>query len=163
MANSKIVSEVKDSVIKAITRDEAITTAIDAPECEAPSDYVGTHVFRYNKNPNTITQTITFLTVMVHTTANDKIGLYLKPTIEIWIYSHNDHMDLRDGEIPGITDDRNTYISELIDLKINGSRDFGGIGEWRLMANTEGTYNEKFLCRKMIFENLDTNKSLCGR
>lgn len=163
MANSKIISDVKDSVIKAITSDNAITTAIDAPECESPSDYVGTHVFRYNKNPNTITETITFITVMVHISAKDRAGLYVTPTIEIWIYSHNKHIDLRDGEIPSVTDDRNTYLSKLIDLKINGSREYKGLGEWRLTLNTEGTYNEEFLYRKMLFENVDVNNSFCGR
>lgn len=162
MANSSIVTDVKDELINAIIDDETILIAIGSSDIETPSDYVGTHVFRYNKNPILITKSITFITIMVHTKARDRNGSFITPTLEIWIYSHNDHMDLKRGEIPGITDNRNDYISKLLDKKINGESGYGAVGVWKLTSNTEGVYNDKFLYRRLLFESVDINNSFCG-
>lgn len=162
MANSSVVTEVKDNIINAMIDDETIILAIDSPDYDTPSDYIGTHIFRYNKNPKLITKSITFITVMVHTKARDKNATYVTPTLEIWIYSHNDHVELRRGEFPGITDNRNDYISKLLDQKFNGQSGYGAIGIWKLMSNTEGVYNDDFLYRRLILENVDINNSFCG-
>jgi hypothetical protein len=163
MANSSLISSLKDKVIKTIINNDAIVTAIGATDCNAPSDLVNTHIFRYNKNPKTITTTMTFITVMVHTNKRDSNGTYITPTLEIWIYSHNDHMDLEENEIPGITDDRNDYISKLLDLQFNGQTIPGVYNQLILNSNTEGTYNDNFLYRRMIFTTIDVNNSFCGR
>ena len=52
------------------------------------------------------------------------------------------------------------YLSELIDRKINGKRG-GGIGETKLSSNIEGSFQQDYLFRKMIFECLDLNSSMC--
>lgn len=161
MANSSVITELKDNIIDAITHDDALFVAIDpSDDCENGGDLANTHIFRYNKNPNTITETITFLTIMTHANARDTNKSFMTPTLEIWIYSHNDHMNIRN--IPGIHDDRNDYISKLLDLKFNGKSGFGGSGTLVLTSNVEGTYNEKFLYRRMIFETFSLNKSMCG-
>ena len=80
MANSTSISDFKEKVVKAICNDEAIFYAIDAKDCENGGDLIGTHIFKYNKNPNTITETITFITVMVHTKSRDRNGTYVTPT-----------------------------------------------------------------------------------
>ena len=51
-------------------------------------------------------------------------------------------------------------ISELIDKKINGKTGFG-IGETKLLSNIEGSFQQYYLFRKMIFECVDLNWSLC--
>lgn len=159
MANSTSISEFKEKIVNAIMCDDTLFYAFDTNDCENGGDLLNTHIFKYNKNPYTITETITFMTVMVHTKAKDSSGFYVIPTLEIWIYSHNDHMKMN----PRITkDNRNDYISMLIDEKFNGSTEYGGIGTLRLSSNTEGTYNEKFLYRRMIFETKDINDSVCG-
>jgi hypothetical protein len=162
VANSSVVTEVKDNIINAMIDDETIILAIDSPDYDTPSDYIGTHIFRYNKNPKLITKSITFITVMVHTKARDRNGTYVTPTLEIWIYSHNEHIELRKGEFPGITDNRNDYISKLLDQKFNGQSGYGAIGVWKLMSNIEGVYNDDFMFRKIIYENVDVNNSFCG-
>ena len=159
MANSISISEFKDRVVNAICDDETLFYAFDAKECEDGVDLLNTHVFKYNKNPETITETITFMTVMVHTKARDHKGIFVTPTLEIWIYSHNDHMKMN----PKITkDNRNDYISMLLDEKFNGSTKYGGIGKLQLVSNTEGTFSPKFLYRRLIFETFDLNDSMCG-
>lgn len=160
MANSYIVSEMKTKIINAICKDDTLFAAIDPLRCENGGDMQGTHIFRYNKNPNTITEQLTFLTVMVHTRARDKNGTFVTPTLEIWIYSHNDHMEIKN--IPKIKDNRNDYISKLLDNMFNGSTEYGGIGKLSLVSNIEGTYNDKFLYRKLLFETVDINDSLCN-
>ena len=72
--------------------------------------------------------------------------------------------------IPQITDNRNDYISKLLDKKFNGRSTFGAndndednvhlYGKMNLVSNVEGALN-KFLYRRMIFEMKDLNDSLC--
>lgn len=158
MANSTSISEFKEQVVKAIAKDDDLFYAFDAKDCENGGDLIGTHIFKYNKNPETITETITFMTVMVHTKSRDKNGTYITPTLELWIYSHNDHMEM-DYKIT--KDNRNDYISMLLDKKFNGSTEYGGIGKLQLISNNEGTFSQKFLYRRLIFETVDINDSMC--
>ncbi len=158
MANSTSISEFKERVVDSIIQDDTLFYAIDAKDCENGGDLINTHVFKYNKNPFTITETITFLTIMVHTKARDRQGTFVTPTLEIWIYSHNDHMKM-DSKIT--KDNRNDYISMLLDEKFNGSTKYGGVGKLRLTSNVEGTYNEKFLYRRLLFETIDISDSVC--
>ena len=159
MANSTSISDFKEKVVKAICNDEAIFYAIDAKDCENGGDLIGTHIFKYNKNPNTIKETITFLTVMVHTKSRDRNGTYVTPTLELWIYTHYNHMDM-DRRIT--KDNRNDYISILLDALFNGSSEYGGIGKLRLVSNTEGVAADKFLYRRLISETVDINDSFCN-
>ncbi len=158
MANSTSISAFKERVVDSIIQDDTLFYAIDAKDCENGGDLINTHIFKYNKNPFTITKTITFLTIMVHTKARDRQGTFVTPTLEIWIYSHNDHMKM-DSKIT--KDNRNDYISMLLDEKFNGSTKYGGVGKLRLTSNVEGTYNEKFLYRRLLFETIDISDSVC--
>lgn len=158
MANSTSVSDLKEKVVKAIAKDDTFFYAFDAKDCENGGDLINTHIFKYNKNPETITETITFMTVMVHTKIKDRNKSFVIPTLEFWIYSHNDHMKM-DYKIT--KDNRNDYISMLLDEKFNGSTEYGGIGKLQLVSNTEGTFSSKFLYRRLIFETVDINDSMC--
>lgn len=159
MANSDIITSLKEKVIKEITKDEAFFYAIDpdTSKIENGGDLPGTHIFRYNKNPSTITSTITFLTIMVDTKSRDRNNTFVTPTLTIFIYTHNDHMEIKN--IKGIKDNRNDYISKLLDMKFNGTSE--GIGILQLVGNYEGTYNDKFLFRRLVFETIDLSDSLC--
>lgn len=158
MANSTIISDIKERLVDAMARNDTLFYAIDAPECENGGDLINTHIFKYNRNPNTVLQSITFITIMVFTQARDANKTFVTPTLEIWIYTHNDHMKM-DSKVT--KDNRNDYISMLLDTMINGSTEYGGIGRFVLVSNTEGSYNNEFLFRRMIFETVDVNNSLC--
>lgn len=160
MANGTSISVMKEKVCKAIANDETLFYAFDAKDCENGGDLIGTHIFKYNKNPDTITEAITFMTVMVHTKSRDRKGSFVTPTLEFWIYSHNDHMEM-DYKIT--KDNRNDYIGNLLDEKFNGSTEYGGIGELKLVSNSEGTFSQKFLYRRLIFETVDISDSFCDR
>lgn len=159
MANSLSISQMKDKIVDAIAKDEALFYAFDAKDCENGGDLINTHIFKYNKNPDTITETITFMTVMVHTKSRDRNGTFVTPTLELWIYSHFDHMDM-DWHIT--KDNRNDYISMLLDDKFNGTTEYGGIGALKLTLNQEGSFSNKFLYRRMLFETVDISNSTCG-
>ena len=121
-------------------------------------------IFDYNQNPHTLNKVGTFITVQVHIPQSyyndywDKSKVHVYPSIEIWIISHEKHMIV--DNIPKVTQNRNDYISELIDRKINGKRGFG-IGETKLISNTEGAFQNDYLYRKLVFQCLDLNSSLC--
>lgn len=165
MANSSIIGDLKSAVITEIINDEGLFHAINSPDItnfQESDQLINTHLFRFHQNPDTISREITFLTFQVHISNISSQNLWVKPTLEIWIFSHNNHMLV--DNIPQIVDDRNDYISKLLDLKFNGRSSIGDIqlcGELTLKSNVEGAFNQKFLYRRMIFETKDINNSFC--
>lgn len=160
--------------MKEIINDERLFYAIDSPDItdiKKADRLVYTHVFPYHKNPSTITKAITFLTIQVHIPKTyDASNLWVVPRMEIWIITHDKHMKAEN--IPGVSDNRNDYISKLLDKKFNGRDTLGGnkddannlhlYGKLDLIRNVEGAYpSGDFLYRKMIFELKDLNHSLC--
>lgn len=163
MANSRIIGYSKNEVIKSLIQDPLILTAIDSPDIpiDSPEDFIGKYIFNYHQNPLTIRDVQTFITVQAHEPLqgwHDDDAIYARPTIEIWVISHYRHMAVTN--IPKITQNRNDYLAELIDRKINGSSGFG-IGKMRLITNIEGAFQSDYLYRKLVFEGLDVNGSLC--
>ena len=132
------------------------------------------HIFPYHQNPETITETITFITIQVHVPKPYSYGrskIWVAPNLEFWIFSHHSHMKV--NNIPKIQDNRNDYISKILDKKFNGRDTLGGskndennlhlYGKLELLANIEGAYNKDFLYRQLVFETVDLNKSLCEK
>lgn len=160
-ANSEFIGKIKKKIIKEFIKDDAIVQAIHALEITSKEKLVGTHIFNYHENPNTVNKVMTFITIQVHLPSNprwtDKI--YVQPRIEIWIISHKTHMVV--DNIPKVTANRNDYLSELIDKKMNGRSDFG-INKLTLKSNVEGCYQQDYVYRTMVFEGLDLNDSLCN-
>lgn len=165
MANSSIIRKAKNKIIKEFIKDKDIVAAINSSEIKPNESekLINKHIFDYNQNPHTISISGTFITIQVHIPQyyyNDynSSSIHVKPTIEIWIISHEKHMVV--DNVPKITSNRNDYLSELIDKKINGKTGFG-IGETKLISNIEGSFQTDYLFRKMIFQCLDLNASLC--
>lgn len=165
MANSSIIRKAKNKIIKEFIKDQDIIAAINSSEVKSnePEKLIYKHIFDYNQNPHTLNIVGTFITIQVHIPQsyyNDysSSNILVKPNIEIWIISHEKHMKV--DNIPKITQNRNDYLSELIDRKINGKSGFG-IGETRLLSNIEGSFQQDYLFRKMIIECKDLNWSLC--
>lgn len=163
MANSSIIGKIKNKIIKEFIKDDDIIQAIDSPNIVISENLIGTHIFTFHQNPNTINNVETFLTIQVHIPQayyrDDINKSFVKPTLEIWIISHVNHMKV--NNIPKVTDNRNDYLSKLIDRKLNGKSNYG-IGKLRLITNIEGSYQQDYVYRKMTFEGLDLNNSLCG-
>ena len=164
MANSSIIREAKNKIIKEFIKDKDIVAAIDSSKITKPEELINTHIFDYNQNPHTLNEVGTFITIQVHIPysyyedyrSSDK---FVKPNIEIWIISHEKHMIV--DNVPKVTQNRNDYLSELIDNKINGKSGFG-IGKTMLLSNIEGAFQQDYLFRKMIFQCTDLNWSLCN-
>ena len=165
MANSSIIRKAKNKIVKEFIKDQDIVAAINSTTIDSNESekLINTHIFNYNQNPHTLNIVGTFITIQVHIpqsyyndyNASDK---FVKPTIEIWIISHEKHMVV--DNVPKVNQNRNDYLSELIDNKINGKRGFG-IGETVLLSNIEGAFQQDYLFRKMIFQCIDFNDSLC--
>ena len=166
MANSSIIRKAKNKIVKEFIKDPEIIAAINSSEVKSnePEKLINKHIFDYNQNPHTLNIVGTFITIQVHIPQDfysDYHGnsiIHVKPTIEIWIVSHEKHMVV--DNVPKITQNRNDYLSELIDRKINGKSGFG-IGETRLISNIEGAFQQDYLFRKLIFQCLDLNSSMC--
>ena len=158
MANSTCISELKNHVMDMIIHNNALFQAFDAKECETGSDLKGTHLFTYNKIPDTAAEPATYMTIIVNIKEQEKNRTFITPTLEIWIYSHYKHMSM-DKEITD--DNRNDYISMLLDKMFNGSDTLGGIGNLTLILNEEGKSDKEFLHRHLIFQTTDINNSLC--
>lgn len=165
MANSSIIRKAKNKIVKEFIKDKEIVAAINSSEVKPnePEKLIGKHIFNYNQNPHTLNIVGTFITIQVHIphdyyTDYKASATRVRPTIEIWIISHEKHMVV--DNVPKVTQNRNDYLSELIDNKINGKSGFG-IGDTVLLSNTEGAFQQDYLFRKMIFQCLDLNWSLC--
>lgn len=173
MANSSIITDLKQKVIAELVHDETFFHAINSPyvtDISCADDLVYTHIFPYHQNPNTLDKAITFITIQVHIPKTyDKTNVWITPHMEIWIISHESCM--RVNNIPKVSDNRNDYISKLLDAKFNG-RDVLGVskrkndnlnlyGKLDLISNVEGAFAPEYLYRQMIFEMKDLNNSLC--
>lgn len=160
MANSSIIGKAKNKIIKEFIKDKEIVAAINSSEVTSPEKLKGTHIFDYHQNPNTINTVETFITVQVHIPQNFSFddSTFVKPTVEIWIISHEKHMIV--DNVPKVTENRNDYLSRLIDNKLNGTSGLG-IGKLKLISNNEGSYQQNYVFRNMVFECLDLNSSLC--
>lgn len=166
MANSSIIRKAKNKIVKEFIKDQEIIAAINSDEIKPnePEKLINTHIFNYNQNPHTLNRVGTFITIQVHIpqsyyTDYNASATRVKPTIEIWIISHEKHMNV--DNVPKVTQNRNDYLSELIDNKINGKSGFG-IGKTTLLSNIEGSFQQDYLFRKMIFQCIDLNASLCN-
>ena len=164
MANSFIIGNAKNKIIKEFIKDIDIIQAIGDEEVISTSNaekLVNTRIFNYQQNPHTINKVGTFITVQVHIPRSySNNATYVEPTVEIWIVSHEQHMIV--DNVPKITENRNDYLSRLIDAKLNGRSDIG-IGELKLESNVEGAYQKDYVYRQMIFKCKDLNKSLCSQ
>lgn len=166
MSNSSIIRIAKNKIIKEFIKDKDIVAAINSDEIKSsePEKLIGTHIFNYNQNPHTLNKIGTFITVQVHIPQNfysdyhGNSAIHVKPTIEIWIISHEQHMKVEN--VPKVTQNRNDYLSELIDNKINGKSGFG-IGDTKLISNVEGAFQTDYLFRKLMFQCLDLNWTMC--
>lgn len=159
MANSSIITKIKNRVIKEFIRDDDIVAAIDGSDVTSREKLIGTHIFDYHQNPNTINKVGTFITIQVHIPRSSHKGkVFVNPTLEIWIISHEKHM--KTDNIPKVKINRNDYLSQLIDVRLNGRNDFG-VSSLYLKSNIEGAFQMDYLYRCMIFEITDLNDSLC--
>lgn len=162
MANGIIIGDAKNKIIKEFIKDDQIVCAIGAEGITSTRNaekLIGTHIFNYNQNPNTINTVGTFVTVQVQIPKAYGLNYaYVEPAIEIWIFSHESHMVV--DNISKINRNRNDYLSELIDKKLSGRTDFG-VGELLLESNIETSLQKDYLCRQMIFRCKDFRKSMC--
>lgn len=174
MANSSLITLIKRKVKNEIINDDVIVKAFGSPNYDkndldfSGEDVGDNYIFTWNQNPDTIKDQITFITLQTH--INRYREKWVKPTLEIWIYSHNGHMKLSAKDFPGIAGNRNDYLSQLLDDKFNGRTSLGNpdekeklnlLGELQLVSNVESAYNKDFVCRRMIFETKDINSSFC--
>lgn len=161
MANSSIISKAKNKIVRELIKDRDIIAAINSADIKSPEKLIGTHIFDYHQNPHTLNTVGTFITIQVHIPNSYYYGykkVFVNPTIEIWIISHEKHMIV--DNIDKITENRNDYLSRLIDNKFNG-KSIIGFGDVDLLSNEEGAYQMDYLYRKMLFECEDLNLSLC--
>lgn len=162
MANSAIIGKAKNKIVREFIKDIDIVQAIgdeNVTTLDNAEKLINTKIFNYNQNPNTINTVGTFITIQVHIqNALTSNRTFVSPVVEIYIISHERHMVV--DNVKKITDNRNDYLSKLIDMKLNGKTDIG-LGELKLTSNVEGSFQRDYLYRRMLFEGVDLNNSLC--
>lgn len=170
MANSSLISDLKNKVIAEIINDEELFYAIDSPDVkdfEDADNLINKNIFRFNQNPEILDTVKTFLTVQVNIIDSYRDNRYVNIDLIIKIYSHYNHMIV--DNIQKVVDNRNDYISILLDSKFNGRYSIGDgkneIPLWKglhLYSNVEEVFQKDYLYRTMIFTTKDLNDSLCG-
>lgn len=160
MANSSIISNTKNIVIKELIKDKDIIAAIDSSiiSKDKPEELMYTHIFDFQQNPYKLDNVSTFLTVLVNIVDyNSENQSFSRVILDIEIISHFRHM--RVDNIPKVNKNRNDYLSELIVKKFNNKNI--GIGNLIQKTNIEGSLKEDYLFRRITFETVDLNKSFC--
>lgn len=166
---SKFINAVKDAVIGEILNSELMFKLIDSPDVtsfDESEKLIGTHIFRFGKNPTVVEKNITFITIQVHTDKSVNSWTKIVPQIEINIYSHDSHMNLDTSVFPTITANRNDYISEWFDNLLNGKTKIGSFNlssKLKLKRNHEYSYTKPdWLMRSLIFEGEEMSIDLCA-
>lgn len=146
--NSFEIGEFKLTLIRKLIEDENIVKLIDAPadEVEYPDDLIYSHIFPYNRVPDTEQEVKTYITVMVNATSLPKRNdITRNLSIIVRIYSHKDLM-----KVAGSNSDRIDLLSAYIDKILNESNEFG-IGYVLLGSNTEHVLDSKHFFRELVF------------
>ncbi len=166
---SKFINAVKDALIGEILNSELMFKLIDSPDItsfDESEKLIGTHIFRFGKNPTVVEKNITFITIQVHTDRSMNSWTKIVPQIEITIYSHDSHMDLDTSIFPTITANRNDYISEWFDNLLNGKTKIGSFNlssKLKLKRNHEYSYTKPdWMMRSLIFEGEEMSIDLCA-
>lgn len=163
MANSSIIFTLKNNIVNALCDDPIIDSVIDSSKYHG-KQLKGTHIFDYNKLPETIADTKTFIVVMGDSKIRETNRTYMDLTLSLFIYSHDGHMDLpQDFLSNGEVFNRNDYLAYLIDKKFNGSHKYGGFETLKLIENNEFSAAQDFYGRRLFFKTADVNESLCER
>ncbi len=159
MSNSYVIGEAKNKIIREFINDDAIIKAINPVDIDSNEELINKYIFNFHQNPTTINDIKTFITIQVHIPRQySGSNILVDSNVEIWILSHEEHMKV--GNISKVTENRNDYLSKLIDNKLNGTSLFG-IGKLKLKSNIEGSYQKDWLFRQMVFEVAEINDSLC--
>jgi len=159
MSNSSVIGEAKNKIIREFINDDAIIKAINPTHLDCNEELVNKYIFNFHQNPTTVNDVKTFVTIQVHIPRQySGSNILVDSNVEIWILSHEAHMKV--SNISKVTENRNDYLSKLIDNKLNGTSLFG-IGKLKLKSNIEGSYQKDWLYRQMVFEVAEINDSLC--
>ena len=150
IATSSIITNLKNQVIQEINADSALTALIESSSETLP----GSCLFPYKKLPEINTSIPTYLTVQVHLFPSVSGKAWVRPTLELWIFSSPTHILIEGGEN---TESRNDAIARLLDEKFNGRSDLGGFGPLSLVSSREGAIEDSYYYRRLIFETKDLN------
>ncbi|WP_434311468.1 hypothetical protein [Hominifimenecus sp. rT4P-3] len=153
IATSSIITNLKHQVIQEILADDALPALIKSSS-DSPA---GNHIFPYKKMPEAATSISAYLTVQVHLFPSASGKTWVRPTLEIWIFSSPSHILFTEGET---SENRNDAIARLLDEKLNGRSDLGGFGPLHLVSSREGVVEDLAYYRRLIFETKDFNVQL---
>lgn len=165
MANHFVVSSIKNHVISELSHDAEIMALIQSPETGTEN-----RIFPYHQDTDALSGTGTFLTVQVHIPQTENTDpSWFTVRLEIWVISHKSCMTLSD---PLPSANRNDFISQLLDKKLNGRKSLGleGAGEDRLhlcgklnlVSSVEGALPGGYLYRQLLFETENLKEASCG-
>lgn len=164
MANSQIISEIKNKVLSLFQNDERIVKALNIRQDEDEENLTYVRLFPYKFIPDTQEEVKTYILVEVDIMternrydAGTKRFYWDYPTITIDILSHQKDMVMNEL---GISKVRTDYLSELIDELLNG---YSGLGFARLqrLSNISYSLNDTYRYREIKFTAVDLNDSMC--
>lgn len=164
MANSSIVTEIKNKLLSLFGDDAEIISALNLSDDEDAEDLIGTRLFPYWFIPQTQEEVKTYILVEVAIdTQRNRYGsktgklIWDYPTIIVYVLSHQNDMIMNETAISAV---RTDYIAEKIDELLNGYDGFG-FGRLQRLSNKPFSLNDTYRYRELIFDTVDLNDSLC--
>lgn len=154
--NSYELGEVKLTLLKKLIDDPEIVALIDHNnECEYPDDLLYSHLFPFNRMPDTEQEVKTYVTVCADVPSIQANDLLRNLTITVRIFTHQNLM-----KVGGSNMTRIDLLAAKIDSLINESYDFG-IGYVKLHSNTEMNLDASHMYRKLCFRTDSLNNQRC--
>jgi len=160
MAKEDTINALKRQVSRDIVSDKEIVDIIDSPESKKDNwkslyllDTIATKkasfapcIYRYHMIAPTVEKNSTFLTIAADYSGTvDSNSIYRNISLTIYIITHVSHMVI-DSNL--IDSNRNDYLAHLLDKKFSRKLPYC---KFKLKSNTEGTYRDDFLYRKLVF------------
>ena len=158
MANSYEIIQYKQKAMSLIVNNEAIIDLIDEKDAEYPDDLINTNLFSYLRVPTTEQEAKTYILLTVDVPTNRSQNNLLKNVVfTVFVVSHQEKM-----YVPRRAGNRVDLLAHEIDKLFNGS-DVFGIGELKLVSNTEGFVGQNYPSRTIKFTVEDFDNKRCLR
>lgn len=163
MGKSSCIREWKDRIMSELSQDDDIINALGLSSDESPDDLIWVRLFPHLFIPQTEEEVKTYILVEIQIPerrvryGTRESSIWVHPTIIFYVLTHQDDMRMN---IVGESGTRMDYISELIEDKYEGRKDFG-VGTLQLKSDIADSVTTTYRCRQLVFEAVDVN-GVCG-
>lgn len=163
MGKSTCIRKWKNQIMSELSNDDNIINALGLNPDESADDLVWHRLFPHYYVPKTEESVRSYIFVEINIPerrsryGESNATIWVYPVIIFYVLTHQEDMQLN---MVGESGTRMDYLAELIEEKYEGRQGFG-VGELQLKSDIEGSLNNTYRLRQLVFEAVDITNSLC--